>query len=71
MTAPLKQQMGVGFVVEGRVSLTLGPETHVLGPGDAAMILPKELRLWENTSAGRVRILIVSLRSSSALQGEP
>jgi len=54
------------FVLEGEVELTLGPERHVLAGGDAAMILPKELRLWENSSAQAARVLIVALRGGTA-----
>jgi quercetin dioxygenase-like cupin family protein len=54
------------FVLEGEVRLTLGPERHALGAGDAAMILPKELRLWENSSAQPARVLVVSLRERMA-----
>jgi quercetin dioxygenase-like cupin family protein len=50
------------FVVQGKPILTLGPEEHVLQPGDAVTIRPQELRRWENRSASIVRVLIVSLR---------
>jgi len=53
------------FVLDGRVTLTLGPERHRLKKGDAATILPQELRLWVNESARPARILIVSARFSS------
>ncbi len=60
------------FVVEGRVSLTLGPERHALATGDAVMILPGELRLWENDSAAPARVLVVSLRGGSVrLESRP
>jgi quercetin dioxygenase-like cupin family protein len=36
------------FVIQGEVILTLGPEEYRLRRGDAATILPGELRLWRN-----------------------
>lgn len=48
------------LVVDGQVSLTLGPEDHVLTAGDSATILPGELRLWRNVSKLPTRILLVS-----------
>ncbi len=59
------------FVIEGQVDLTLGPEKHALKTGDAVMILPRELRLWENPGSTSALVLIVSLRSSSAVQPSP
>jgi transcriptional regulator with XRE-family HTH domain len=59
------------FVVEGQVKLTLGPETHALERGDSVMILPRELRLWENASPDPALVLIVSLRANSAIQPTP
>jgi transcriptional regulator with XRE-family HTH domain len=56
------------FVVEGALSLTLGPEKHALGTGDAVMILPRELRLWENPYPAPARVLVVSIRGGSALE---
>lgn len=53
------------FVIEGRVQLTLGPETHDLRKGDSVTILPRELRLWVNASALAARILVVSGRGLS------
>jgi transcriptional regulator with XRE-family HTH domain len=50
------------FVLEGEVSLTLGPETHVMARGDAATILPRELRLWVNEGTSVARILVASPR---------
>jgi len=47
-------------VVQGEVTLTLGPDEHRLRRGDAATILPDELRLWRNSSAAPARVLIVS-----------
>ncbi len=51
------------YVLEGAVSLTLGPETHVLEQGDAVMILPRELRLWVNDGPAPVRILVVTAKA--------
>lgn len=48
------------FVLKGRVTLTLGPEEHRLGAGDAACILPSELRLWRNDSRSAAQVLIVT-----------
>lgn len=48
------------FVIQGEVRLTLGPEEHRLRRGDAATVLPGELRLWRNSSRTPARILIVS-----------
>jgi len=59
------------FVVEGEVSLTLGPETYVLDVGDAVMMLPNELRLWTNDADGAARILVVSARTPIGGGGEP
>jgi transcriptional regulator with XRE-family HTH domain len=56
------------FVLEGRVTLTLGPDHHRLKKGDAATILPQELRLWVNEFARPARILIVSGRFGSPAQ---
>jgi quercetin dioxygenase-like cupin family protein len=50
----------VAFVAQGEVILTLGPEEHRLRAGDAATILPGELRLWRNCTRSPTRILIVS-----------
>jgi transcriptional regulator with XRE-family HTH domain len=50
------------FVLEGTPTLTLGPEEHVLEPGDAVTIRAQELRRWENRAGPVVRILIVSAR---------
>jgi len=48
------------FVLEGDVTLTLGPERLHLSAGDAATILPRELRLWENGGERPARVLVVS-----------
>ena len=50
------------FLLQGEVTLTLGPETHILEEGDAVMILARELRLWVNKGASAARILVVSSR---------
>jgi quercetin dioxygenase-like cupin family protein len=50
------------FVLEGEASLTLGPEEHLLGAGDAVTIRPQELRRWENKDSAVARILIISVR---------
>jgi quercetin dioxygenase-like cupin family protein len=47
-------------VLKGRVVLTLGPEEHRLRAGDAASILPGELRLWRNDSASPARVVVVA-----------
>jgi transcriptional regulator with XRE-family HTH domain len=48
------------FVLEGEVTVTLGFERHRLCAGDAATILPRELRLWENAGTRPARVLVVS-----------
>jgi transcriptional regulator with XRE-family HTH domain len=50
------------YVLKGHPTLTLGPEQHRLGPGDAVTILTQELRLWVNDSRQPAEILVVSLR---------
>ena len=50
------------YVLEGQPTLTLGPEEHVLGAGDAVTIRARELRRWENRSTSAVCILVVSDR---------
>ena len=39
------------FVLEGEPTLTLGPEEHLLAPGDAVTIRAQELRRRENRAA--------------------
>lgn len=51
------------LVLEGEVSLTLGPDEHVLRQGDAVTIGPQELRRWENRGSSPARVLIVSSRA--------
>jgi transcriptional regulator with XRE-family HTH domain len=48
------------FVLNGKVTLTLGPEEHSLRAGDAACILPGELRLWRNDGRTPAQVLIVT-----------
>jgi quercetin dioxygenase-like cupin family protein/DNA-binding XRE family transcriptional regulator len=48
------------FVLQGEVMLTLGPDEHRLRRGDAATILPGELRLWRNAARAPARILITT-----------
>lgn len=48
------------FVVQGEVVLSLGPEEYRLRRGDAATILPGELRLWRNAARVPARIVIVT-----------
>jgi len=51
------------FVLKGPVTLTLGPDRHVLRTGDAVCFMPGELRLWENPGRIMARLLFVSVRS--------
>jgi transcriptional regulator with XRE-family HTH domain len=48
------------LVLEGEVVLTLGPEEYVLRKGDAATILPGELRLWRNERRRTARVAVVA-----------
>lgn len=50
------------FVLEGRLTLRLGPDEHELETGDAVIVRAEELRLWANPARARARVLIVSLR---------
>jgi quercetin dioxygenase-like cupin family protein len=50
------------YVMAGKVTLTLGPEDHLLLAGDAVSIRAQELRRWENTGRSPVRILVVAIR---------
>jgi quercetin dioxygenase-like cupin family protein len=66
------------FVVQGEVVLSLGPEEHRLRRGDAATILPGELRLWRNEARAPARIVIVTspgramvVRGRRAQRGAP
>lgn len=57
------------FVLQGDVMLTLGPEEHRLRRGDAARILPGELRLWRNDARAPARIIIVASPIASLRRG--
>jgi transcriptional regulator with XRE-family HTH domain len=59
------------LVLKGEVTLTLGPEDHVLREGDTATILPGELRLWRNRAKASARILLVSARPMSVAAARP
>lgn len=48
------------FVLQGEVILTLGPEQHRLRRGDAATIIPGELRLWRNEKRSPARFMIIA-----------
>ena len=50
------------FVVDGRVTLTLGDEQNELVPGDAVTLPANAPRRWENRSSEVVLLLIVSSR---------
>jgi transcriptional regulator with XRE-family HTH domain len=50
------------YVLEGVVTLTLGPEDHVLHAGDAVTIRARELRRWQNRSTSVARVLVVAVR---------
>jgi quercetin dioxygenase-like cupin family protein len=51
------------YVLAGSLVLTLGPDEHVMGPGDAVTIRPQELRRWENRSKKSARFLVVASRA--------
>jgi uncharacterized cupin superfamily protein/DNA-binding XRE family transcriptional regulator len=57
------------LVLEGEVSLTIGPQEHILQPGDAVTVRAEELRLWQNKGSAPARFLIVSSRFSLSRQG--
>lgn len=57
------------FVLQGEMVLTLGPEEHRLRRGDAARILPGELRLWRNAGRARARVMIVASPIASLRRG--
>jgi transcriptional regulator with XRE-family HTH domain len=50
------------FVMKGPLTLTLGPNRHSLHTGDSVLLLPGELRMWENPGAGAGRLMVVTLR---------
>jgi XRE family transcriptional regulator, regulator of sulfur utilization len=61
------------FVLKGKVILTLGPDDHRLQRGDAATILPGELRLWRNEARTPAQIMVVTSpvgRSLPPVRGE-
>ncbi|HVQ27961.1 MAG TPA: XRE family transcriptional regulator [Vicinamibacteria bacterium] len=51
------------YVLAGSLVLTLGPDEHVMGPGDAVTIRAQELRRWENRSKKNARFLVVASRA--------
>jgi len=51
------------FVLEGRVTLTLGDEEHVLTRGAAVMLPAHAPRRWENRSDEVAEILMVAARA--------
>lgn len=57
-------------VMQGEVVLTLGPDEHRLRRGDAATILPGELRLWRNEKRQPARFLIIATRVGHRLSSE-
>lgn len=54
------------LVLQGEVVLTLGPGEHRLRRGDAATILPGELRLWRNAGRTPARVMIVAASRAAA-----
>lgn len=50
------------FVLKGPVTLTLGPDRHVLRTGDAVCFQPRELRLWKNPGRSAAKLLFISVR---------
>jgi transcriptional regulator with XRE-family HTH domain len=61
VAAPVEE---FALVLAGGPLVTLGPDQHKLRVGDAVRILARELRLWQNPSKAKARILIVSLRAA-------
>lgn len=55
------------LVMQGEVVLTLGPEEHRLRRGDAATILPGELRLWRNEKRAAARFMIIATPAGGRL----
>ena len=49
------------MVLKGRVSLSIGPDEHLLARGDSATLLAGELRLWVNAGRTPCQVLIVGL----------
>ena len=58
--APRKEEFA--YVLDGELVLTLGPDEHVMGPGDAVTIRAQELRRWENRGSVTARVLVVASR---------
>lgn len=54
------QRDAFAFVLEGDVTLRLGPDEHQLSAGDAICLLAAEPRLWHNQGQRDCRVLIVS-----------
>jgi transcriptional regulator with XRE-family HTH domain len=50
----------VGYVIEGRVELTLDDEVHLLGPGDAFHFRSDRRHGYRNVGDGRARIFWVN-----------
>jgi quercetin dioxygenase-like cupin family protein len=57
------------IVLKGTVVLTLGPQEHRLSAGDAASILPGELRLWRNDAGAPARVVIVAVAGKRVRSG--
>jgi uncharacterized cupin superfamily protein len=53
------------MIFEGRVSLTLDDDCHLLRRGDAITLQPGTLHLWEHSGTERSCLLIVLARSAS------
>lgn len=49
------------LVLQGKVTLRIGPDEHALANGDSATILPREMSLWVNESRAVCQVLIVGL----------
>jgi quercetin dioxygenase-like cupin family protein len=57
------------YVMQGEVVLTLGPEDHRLRRGDAATILPDELRLWRNEGSAPAKVMVVTSPIGRSIRG--
>ena len=51
-----------GLVIQGKVTLRIGPDEFKLASGDSVTILPQELSLWINESRASCRVLLVGHR---------
>lgn len=51
------------LVLKGKVTLRLGPDTHLLSAGDSVTLLSGELRLWSNEGRVPCQVLIVGLQN--------